>query len=105
MEHLFIKIIGFYLVLIGTWRLATATVQAPIGQSLFDYRKEEENYHPLRDFVSIKEIFIWIKETAMSFNKPGRYTSAVILHKKFNWGLLWLLIGMSIQFIDQLFPK
>jgi len=95
-----IHIIGFYLVFIGTWRLATATTKLPMGEAMFQQRDEEQAYNPLMDLVSPHKVLVWIFKTILSFNKPGYYTSAVILHKKFNWGLLWILLGLIIQLVS-----
>ncbi|MCK4786325.1 MAG: hypothetical protein KAV87_21385 [Desulfobacteraceae bacterium] len=94
-----IHILGFYMVLIGTWRLATATTKLPMGEAMFQQREEEKAYNPLTDLVSPHKVLVWIFMTILSFNKPGNYTSAAILHKKFNWGLLWVLFGLIIQFV------
>jgi len=95
-----IYILGFYLVLIGTWRLATATTKWPMGSDLLQQRDEEQAYNPLTDLVSPHKVLAWMFMTILSFNKPGNYTDAVILHKKFNWGLLWVLLGLIIQFVS-----
>ena len=94
-----IYILGFYLILIGTWRLATATTSAPVGTKLFDLSDEERVYKPLTDLFSPHKVLIWIYQTLRSFRRPGHYTNAVICHKKFNWGLLWLLLGIVVQFV------
>ena len=94
-----IHILSFYLVFIGTWRLATATTRAPIGSNVFAQQDDEQAYNPLRDLISPHKVLIWFYHTVVSFKKPGHYTSAVILHKKFNWGLLWLLLGIVAQFV------
>ena len=94
-----IHILSFYLVFNGTWRLATATTRAPIGINVFDQIDKEQAYNPLKDLISPHKVLIWIYQTVLSFNKPGHYTSAVILQKKFNWGLLWLLLGIFAQFV------
>ena len=91
--------IGFYLIFIGTWRLATATTSAPAGTKVFNLSDEEQVYNPLTDLFSPHKVLIWIYQTAKSFRRPGQYTNAVICHKKFNWGLLWLLLGIAIQFV------
>ena len=94
-----IHILGFYLIFIGTWRLATATTSAPVGTEAFNLRDEEQVYNPLTDLFSPLKLLIWICQTVKSFRKPGHYTNAVICHKKFNWGLLWLLFGITVQFV------
>lgn len=94
-----INILSFYLLFIGTWRLATATTRAPIGSNVFAQKDNEQEYNPLKDLISPHKVIIWFYHTVVSFNKPGHYTSAVILQKKFNWGLLWLLLGIFAQFI------
>ena len=104
MLRIIIHIIGFYLVLIGTWRLANATVKVPIGNEMFLYKEQEEDYNPLRDLVCPHDVFAWMLRTIVSFNKPGRFTGSAILHKKFSWGLMWLLFGILIQFIAGLVP-
>lgn len=96
-----LQIFGFYLVFIGTWRLANSTVHSPIGADLFNYRREEENYNPLFDLFSIHKVIIWAINTMKTFNKKGAFTGAAILHKQFSWGLLWLLFGISLQFVSQ----
>jgi len=95
-----IHILGFYLIFIGTWRLATATIKHPIGADLFRQEDEEQAYKPWKDLFSPHKVIIWMYRTLASFNKPGNFTDAVILHKKFNWGLMWLLAGIIIQFIN-----
>lgn len=95
-----IHILGFYLIFVGTWRLATATTAAQIGAGLFDEKDKEQAYKPWKDICSPHTVIIWICKTLASFNKPGNYTSAVILQKKFNWGLIWLLTGIIIQFVS-----
>ena len=95
-----LQILGFYLIFIGTWRLATATMKAPIGADLFSQKDEEQAYKPWKDLFSPHKVILWMHETLASFNKPGNFTSAVILHKKFNWGLMWLLAGIVIQFVS-----
>lgn len=94
-----LQILGFYLVFVGTWRLANSTTHSPIGAEPSINREKEEKYNPLWDLVAIKEILVWIFMTLRGFNKPGRFTGAAILHKRFNWGLLWLLLGIALQFI------
>ena len=96
-----LQIFGFYLVFIGTWRLANSTVHSPIGADLFNYRKKEENYIPFLDLLSIHKVIIWAISTVKTFNKKGAFTGAAILHKQFSWGLLWLLLGIGLQFISQ----
>jgi len=98
-----VHILSFYFVFIGTWRLATSTTRSPIGYNVFDQEDEEQAYNPLKDLISPHKVLIWIYQTVLSFNKPGHYASAVILQKKFNWGLLWLLIGIFAQFVCFLF--
>lgn len=97
-----LQILGFYLIFIGTWRLATATTKAPIGADLFSQKDEEQAYKPWKDLYSFFKVIIWIYKTLASFNKPD-FTSAVILHKKFNWGLMWLLVGIMVQFVSIFF--
>jgi len=104
MLRIVIHIIGFYLVLIGTWRLANAAAKAPIGGEMYLYKEQEENYNPLGDLFCPLEVFVWMFRTIASFSKPGRFTNAVILHKKFSWGLMWLLFGIFMQFIAGLVP-
>ena len=94
-----IHILSCYLVFIGTWRLATATTRSPIGIKVFDQEDEEQSYNPLKDLISPHKVLLWIYQTVLSFNKPGHYKSAVILQKKFSWGLLWLLLGIFSQFL------
>ena len=94
-----IHILGFYLVFIGTWRLATATTSHPIGAEVSNLKDAEEAYNPLTDLISPHKVIMWICRTLKSFKKPGCYTKAVICHKKFNWGLIWLLLGIVVQFV------
>ncbi len=94
-------ILGFYLIFIRTWRLATSTGKSPIGTELFKYKEEEQKYFPLKDLVSPHKVLVWMFKTVLSFKKAGEFSTAVILHKKFNWGLLWLLVGITIQFLSQ----
>ena len=89
-----LRILGFYLIVIGTWRLATATRETPIGEGLFP-----KKYKPWKDLFSPHKVIIWMCKTLVSFNKPD-FTSAVIFHKKFNWGLMWLLVGIIVQFVS-----
>ena len=94
-----IDFLGFYLIFIGTWRLATATKSAPTGTEVFDLRDEEIAYNPLMDLISPRKVIVWIYRTLKSFSRPGHYTNAVICHKQFNWGLIWLLLGILVQFV------
>lgn len=94
-----IHIFGFYLIFIGTWRLATSTTAAPVGDKVFRLKDEEQVYNPLTDLFSPHKVVIWIWQKLKSFKKPGHYTNAVICHKRFNWGLIWLLLGIAIQFV------
>ncbi len=96
-----LEILGFYLVIIGTWRLANSTVRSPVGADLWTFKESEDNYNPILDLLSIHKVFIWILSTIKSFNKKGQLTGAAILHKQFNWGLLWLLLGIMLQFSAQ----
>jgi len=98
MFYLIIDVLGFYLVLIGTWRLATATRRPPMGSQLWEYGKEEQTYFPLKDLISPHKVISWMFKTILSFNKPGRLTGAVIVQKQFNWGLFWILLGLIIEF-------
>jgi len=98
-DMIIIHILGFYLIFIGTWRLATATRKAPIGADVYSQKYEEQAYKPWKDLCSPHKVILWMCKTLASFNKPGDYTDAVILHKKFNWGLLWLLLGIAVQFV------
>lgn len=99
MQKIYFQITSFYLVFIGTWRLASATKRAPMGD-LGQYQEEEEKYKPLWDLFFPHKIVIWMFRTLASFNKPGSFAKAVIMHKKFNWGLLWLMLGIIIQFLS-----
>lgn len=99
-DMIIIQILGFYLIFIGTWRLATATRKAPIGADVYSQKDEEQAYKPWKDLCSPHKVILWMCKTLASFNKPGDYTDAVILHKKFNWGLMWLLAGIIVQFIS-----
>jgi len=94
-----LQILGFYLVFVGTWRLANSTTHSPVGTELLINREKEEKYNPLLDLLAIHKIIKWFFLTIVSFNKPGRFTGVAILHKRFNWGLLWLLFGIVLQFI------
>jgi hypothetical protein len=99
MLKMILQIVGFYFVLIGTWRLANATTHNPSLPEAFEYKKTEENYNPLRDLISLSHILAWIYRTIISFKHSGWFGGAIILHKQFNWGLLWLLLGVILQFI------
>ena len=94
-----LHVAGFYLTLIGTWRLANATTHAPIGPEMYTYSEGEKGYNPLLDLISPHEVLFWIIRTIMSFNKPGWFGNAIILQKRFNWALLWLLLGICFQFL------
>lgn len=96
-----IGFIGFYLSVIGTWRLASATTKKPIGN--FTQTAEKDNlYQPIHDLYAIHKVFAWVLETFKSYKSNGELTDAVILHKQFNWGLLWLLVGICLQYISGL---
>ena len=96
--HYILNLIGIYLTIIGTWRLANATKGAPVGQ--FIQQAEEDNsYNPLKDLVTPHKVIVWAYQTIRSFGNKGKMTDSVILHKQFNWGLLWLLFGMVIQYV------
>jgi hypothetical protein len=97
--NIILKFIGFYLVIIGTWRLANATKRAPIGADLWKRQEEARNYSPLQDLISPMEVLLWFFKTVKSFNKPGSFTTAVLMQKEFNWGLIWLLLGLLMQFL------
>lgn len=100
--HHILNLIGIYLVVIGTWRLATATQKKPVGN--FGKKINEDNsYNPLRDLVAPHEVICWAYRTIISFGKEGQMTDSVILHKQFNWGLLWLLFGLLIQYLSDFF--
>ena len=93
------QILSIYLVLIGTWRLASATKKRPSGSDLQTYQESEETYNPLKDLVSIIDVVFWIFETVKTFRAPGYFADAVIFHKQFQWGLFWLMSGILIQFV------
>jgi len=90
--------IGFYLSVIGTWRLATATRAKPVGDFLGP-TEMEKNYRPLKDLYAIGHVIKWIFDLIKSYNSEGGFTDGVILHKQFNWGLLWLITGICIQYL------
>lgn len=90
-------VLGFYFVFIGTWRLANSTTDS-VGKVYFN-KATEDNYNPIYDLFKLHEIIKWLFKTIRSFGKPGFVTGAVILNKRFNWGLLWLLLGIIFQFI------
>ena len=100
MEILF-DIIGFYLVFIGTYRLANSTRQKP-GGDFSAVADEDDKYDPFADLKNPSEAFRWMKNTFTNRKEPGKFYDAVVLHKKFNWGLLFLLFGIFIQFIGNL---
>lgn len=101
---LFLQIMGVYFVIVGTWRLATSTIRKPIGIDIkeIEHRVKEMKYNPLCDLVCPHKIAIWMWSTICTFNKRGEFTDAGIMHKRFNWGLLWLLFGIILQFISQM---
>ena len=102
MTHHILSLIGFYLAVIGTWRLANATQQKPIGN--FMQKADKDNsYNPLKDLVSPHKVIIWFFQTMRSIHATGTLTDCVILHKQFNWGLWWLLLGIAIQYIAGFF--
>ena len=100
MTKIILYIAGFYFVLIGTWLLATATTVASTGVAdAIKKARNEHFYNPLRDIISILPILSWLFKTIVEFIKPGKVDKAIILHKQFNRGLLWLLLGLFLQFI------
>ena len=103
MIHQVLNLIGVYLAVIGAWRLATATQRKPVGN--FNDKIEEENaYKPLTDLIAPHKVVVWAYRTLRSFSQNGQMTDSVILHKQFNWGMLWLLLGMLVQYISGFFP-
>jgi hypothetical protein len=92
-------ILGFYVVVIGTWRLANATAPAPMGSQLHEYARKMKTYNPVWDLLSPHLVACWMVRTVLKLKQPGKFTDSVILHKQFNWGLMWLLLGLSIQFV------
>lgn len=100
--HQILDFIGFYLVVIGTWRLANATKKKPVG-NFIQAITNEESYKPYKDLYSPHKVIVWLIKTVREFRTDGQMTDAVILQKKFNWGLLWLLLGVVIQYIAGLF--
>lgn len=94
-------IASFYLIVVGTWRLANATIKRPMGGDWREYERREEQYNPLSDLTAAKDICSWLSRTIKSFRSPGSFTDVVILHKHFNWGLMWLLLGLTLQFFSQ----
>jgi len=100
MLTIFLKIAGFYLVVVGTWRLANATKRVPVGADLWRRQEEAKDYNPLKDLISMKELLFWFCKTVRTFNKPGDFATAVLMQKEFNWGLIWLLLGLLMQFLS-----
>lgn len=95
-------IASFYLILVGTWRVANATADAPIGPNLSKYEQKEKEYNPLSDLIAVREIGSWFLRTIRRSKRSGSFASAVVLHRHFNWGLIWLLSGLTLQFFLQL---
>jgi len=93
-----LHVAGFYFVILGTWRLANATTASPSIAEIL-----QEKYSPLRDLISPHQIFGWLIKTIRSFKQPGWLGNAVILQKQFNYGLLWLFIGLFLQFLTGFF--
>ncbi len=91
-------ILSIYLVLIGTWRLASATKKSP-GGDLGQYEELGKTYNPLKDLIALKEVLFWMFETVKNFREDGYFANAVIFHKQFQWGLFWLMSGILIQFV------
>ena len=58
-----IHILSFYLVFIGTWRLATATTRSPIGIKVFDQEDEEQSYNPLKDLISPHKVLMDLSDS------------------------------------------
>jgi hypothetical protein len=97
-----LHIAGFYFIFIGTWRLANATTRSPVGILLGQYEEEARTYNPSIDLVSIHRVLLWIFKELTTFKKPGGFSTATIHHKQFTWGLLWLLVGLILQFLGPL---
>ena len=101
MQQIF-NLFGLYVTIIGTWRLANATIKQPIGNFL-EVSEEDKVYNPLQDLLSPHKVVIWFFNTVTTIKHEGGIYNCVICHKKFNWGLFWLLIGIVLQYISTLF--
>ena len=93
----FLLIIGLYLSIIGTWRLANSTKPSPIGAEPSIYQREEEKYYPIKDLFMLGKIIKWL----FNFRSRVGISTAVILKKKFSWGLRWLILGILLTGISQ----
>ena len=96
-----LSFIGFYFIVIGTWRLANATQPAPVGGP-WQQTEEDRTYKPFRDIFSPHLVVLWIGRTIKTFKENGSLNSAVILQRQFSWGLLWLLLGIVIQYVSSI---
>ena len=81
--------------------MANATRRKPGGDFL-QVIDEDRFYKPYKDLYSPHKVIVWFIDTVKKFRSDGEMTNTVILHKQFNWGLLWLLLGVMVQYITGL---
>jgi hypothetical protein len=108
MSHYILMIFGFYLSLIGTWRIAQSTKPAGNIADIKKYSDEDKCYTQLADIMPTRLIAViaWIFSSAFAVKNTGiseGVYSTIILPKQFDWGLRFLVIGIILSFLSNFF--
>jgi len=82
----------------GTWRLAQSTKERGTFANVSKNQKDEEKYTPIRDLNPLR-IFTIIEWFLNCKNEPKGVADLVIAKKQFNWGLRFIIIAISFQFV------
>ena len=97
MVETIIKIVSFYLFLIGVWRLGNSTISVSHRTATSRLNRDAKKYNPLCDLIAVKSVFVWTWDSLINFNHDGFDKSAAISHKKFAWGMFWILLAIMLQ--------
>ena len=97
MNEIVIKLMSFYLMFVGVWRLGNSTISVSPQTKSSQLTKDTRKYNPLYDLFAVKSMILWSLHTLRNFNSDEFNEKGVISHKKFAWGLFWILLAIVLQ--------
>ena len=97
MNEIIIRLMSFYLLIVGVWRLGNSTISASPRSKSSQLTKDARKYNPLHDLFAVKSMVLWSVHALSNFNSDEFNEKGVISHKKFAWGLFWILLAIALQ--------